>query len=468
MQQQFLLYLLESVTTMHKPDGPFELAGPQGRLVLKAPSPGIKNVIAALPGGETEVGLEVLFVRTEGSDSLPVFYYMLAKLRRKGLVGYGVKRGDAWTVMCEPMSAGFALAQEAAVPDRTLVLSRFAITRREGARLILESPLCTCRLVLHDALALVVLHRLAAPVTPAGLQEEFLTTAAEVGDLVQLFYQTGFAVPVEAEATAAHRQWEVQDLWLHYRSRMGGHDDAFGASFRFIGEIEPLPALKPPMSSEYIELFRPDIEKLIADDYPFTLILEERQSLHDYGKPITLQQVGEFLYRAARMRALMEPDPSQGLYFQSSRRSYPSGGIGYELELYLTIGECDGLAAGLYHYQPLEHRLYRLSGETDHTRTMLQTAGNSTEKPCTPQVLISLAARFPRVSWKYSSIAYSVILKNVGVLYQTMYLVATAMDLAPCAIGSGSNLALAQAAGLDPLAENAVGAFLLGTKRISS
>ena len=141
MQQQFLLYLLESVTTMHKPDGPFELAGPQGRLVLKAPSPGIKNVIAALPGGETEVGLEDLFVRTEGSDSLPVFYYMLAKLRRKGLVGYGVKRGDAWTVMCEPMSAGFALAQEAAVPDRTLVLSRFAITRREGARLILESPL---------------------------------------------------------------------------------------------------------------------------------------------------------------------------------------------------------------------------------------------------------------------------------------------------------------------------------------
>jgi len=62
--------------------------------------------------------------------------------------------------------------------------------------------------------------------------------------------------------------------------------------------------------------------------------------------------------------------------------------------------------------------------------------------------------------------AYSLILKNVGVLYQTMYLVATAMDLAPCAIGGGDSDLFARAAGLDYDSETSVGEFLIGSKRI--
>jgi SagB-type dehydrogenase family enzyme len=62
--------------------------------------------------------------------------------------------------------------------------------------------------------------------------------------------------------------------------------------------------------------------------------------------------------------------------------------------------------------------------------------------------------------------AYSVILKNVGALYQTMYLVATAMDLAPCALGGGDSDLFARAAGLEYTVETSVGEFLLGNKRI--
>jgi SagB-type dehydrogenase family enzyme len=43
--------------------------------------------------------------------------------------------------------------------------------------------------------------------------------------------------------------------------------------------------------------------------------------------------------------------------------------------------------------------------------------------------------RFGRVSWKYSSLAYSLILKDVGVLTQTLYLMTTDMGLGGCAIG---------------------------------
>jgi SagB-type dehydrogenase family enzyme len=48
------------------------------------------------------------------------------------------------------------------------------------------------------------------------------------------------------------------------------------------------------------------------------------------------------------------------------------------------------------------------------------------------------AARFGQISWKYSSIAYALILKDVGVLIQTFYMMATDMGLGGCAIGSAN------------------------------
>ena len=81
------------------------------------------------------------------------------------------------------------------------------------------------------------------------------------------------------------------------------------------------------------------------------------------------------------------------------------------------------------------------------------------------QVLLIFTARLPRIAWKYASIAYALTLKHVGVLYQTMYLVATAMNLAPCAVGNGNADLFARAAGTDYYAETSVGEFLLGSKR---
>jgi hypothetical protein len=45
-----------------------------------------------------------------------------------------------------------------------------------------------------------------------------------------------------------------------------------------------------------------------------------------------------------------------------------------------------------------------------------------------------------------------------------MYCVATAMGLAPCALGAGDPAAFAAATGLDPLGEGTVGEFILGSR----
>ena len=59
---------------------------------------------------------------------------------------------------------------------------------------------------------------------------------------------------------------------------------------------------------------------------------------------------------------------------------------------------------------------------------MLRQAQYAMDAAAPPQIAITITARFGRVAWKYSSLAYSLILKDVGVLLQTLYLMATGVQ----------------------------------------
>jgi oxazoline/thiazoline dehydrogenase len=221
------------------------------------------------------------------------------------------------------------------------------------------------------------------------------------------------------------------------------------------------------MSGDVIPLSRPDLDQLMQRDEPLTRVIEQRVSLREYGDaPITTTQVGEFLYRTARARSVTEPGFANDKPYAVSSRPYPGGGGAYELEVYLTVTACEGIATGFYHYEPREHQLSRISAPSAGTDALLRSACVAAGISHPPQILITVTARFQRMSWKYESIAYAAILKDVGVLYQTMYLVATAMRLAPCALGSGNSDAFAAAADLRYLEESSVGEFMLGSIRL--
>ena len=210
--------------------------------------------------------------------------------------------------------------------------------------------------------------------------------------------------------------------------------------------------------------YKPDIEQLKEDDPPFTRVLESRRSIRGYSKlPITAQQLGEFLYRVARVRQVTEPDPARSRYCEFSSRPYPSGGATYDLEVYVTINSCAGTPSGIYHYDPLNHQLCKITGRNTYVEALLRGAQSAAALSFRPQILITLASRFQRLSWKYRGIAYATTLKNVGVLYQTMYVVATAMGLAPCGLGIGNSPLFAEAVGTDYFAESSVGEFILGS-----
>ena len=82
--------------------------------------------------------------------------------------------------------------------------------------------------------------------------------------------------------------------------------------------------------------------------------------------------------------------------------------------------------------------------------------------PGLPQVVITIAARFGRVAWKYSGLAYALILKDAGVLMQTLYLATTEMGLGGCAIGTANIDLFSKMTGIEFHIEGPAAQFALG------
>jgi len=219
-----------------------------------------------------------------------------------------------------------------------------------------------------------------------------------------------------------------------------------------------------PLEGEPFDLARP--EQPVGAGPSFDEVIDSRQSVrdHDDDAPMTAAQLGEFLYRAARVRPEVTVWADGTARGAGTARPYPTGGALYELELYPVVGRCAGLGPGLYRYDPFGHRLGRVADTGPAVERFLEDGRRKSEMASRPQVAIVVTARFGRTMWKYESIAYALILKDVGVLYQTMYLVATAMGLSACGIGGGDSDAFSEAAGLDYFTESSVGELLLGSR----
>lgn len=336
-------------------------------------------------------------------------------------------------------------------PRAAYVLSRFALVRQIDSETVIESPAGRARVVLHDWRGLALL----SPIPPA----EFAKDVARA--FRNLLYDAGLmarsdknGAPDEPPALAA---WSVPSLLFHAANR----DRQFAPNANGAPRgVEP-PVVKPPMSDDILPLFAPDMHALEHGDMPFTRVHEGRRSEREHGDaPITLHQLGEFLYRAARVKQVVEGD------YHASERPYPSAGALYPLEIYLAVHCCEGLPRGLYHYAPLDHQLERLPATDAAIAPMRRDAEWLTGQTYAGlQVLVIITARVERVSWKYGDAALPLILKDVGVLYQTLYLVAMAMGLAPCALGAGNSRLFAAASSLDPLVEPSVGEFWIGSKK---
>jgi oxazoline/thiazoline dehydrogenase len=401
-----------------------------------------------------------------GAD-LARLYYALDEIERKGFVRYSVAHRGRALATLEPVAPAFHLKDISV--DGQFLLSRFAFLRRVDDEMMMESPLGHARVVMQDGRAATLVALLATPHTAAELAAAVHGfDEASVAAFIALLANAKAASACEESGRSAEddsvplRQWEFHDLLFHSRSRLGRHNYPYGGTFRFLDALPPLPAVSPPAPARRIALYKPDMQELEAADVSFTRVTESRRSIRTRGEqPLSAAQLGEFLYRAARVKEVHPASPERGAHYEASMRPCASGGAMHEIELYLTLSRCAGIEPGLYHYDPLAHQLEHVSDLGPRQKRLLDDACGSAGLDTPPDALITLAARFQRVAWKYQSMAYALTLKNVGALYQQMYLVATAMKLAPCGLGGGDSDLFAEVARLDYYCETSVGEFML-------
>jgi len=401
---------------------------------------------------------------------------LVRRLAARGLLefrlvqpGLGRGRNERDLVIIEPQAADYWPHMAQLRDTDTLVLSRFAYLRRRAEDMVLESPRARALFRICDPTIAAALASLAAPQQVKQLRRAAGFPGAELLALL-LDCEILFKVRARDESlrTAEGDEhlvlWDFHDLLFHTRSTEGRHANPLGGTYLYAEAIAPLPAVRPSWPGEKIDLRKFPSPPAEAKRQAASL-LRERHSTRDFDvqQPITLGELAHFLDGTARVQSIFTGPSADGeppLTF--APRPYPSGGGSYELELYLAVDTCEGLARGLYHYDAGEHTLTAIDVRPQNVETILRQAQYAMNASASPQIVITITARFGRVAWKYSSLAYSLILKDVGVLMQTLYLMATDMGLGGCAIGSTNIDVFEKMTGIKFHIEGPVGVFALG------
>ncbi|MCK9897883.1 SagB family peptide dehydrogenase [Frankia sp. AgB32] len=424
--------------------------------------------------GVTEDSLADFVAEQDGAAAMLPCLLLLRRLDGAGLLARTVsvhsRAGQPGRVLATLEPCGLHPTPPGRVPRSSdcVGLSRFALLRRDGGRLVVESARSTFRVALHDAR----LAGLAALLTePTALTDAAAAagglglTAGEVKAILDLWGKAGLLTFPDAgtgpdeDKEQRLAQWHPVDLLFHQRSRLGGRALPYGGTYPLAASFDPLPAERPRSTLDVV--FRPvDLARIAGRDPGLSEVIEARRSVrqHDDAHPITADQVGELLYRTVRIRRRFDDGQQEVL-----DRPVPSGGSVHPLDLYAAVRHCGGVPAGLYRYQPDGHGLVLVSDDVRGVRRLLAAVPLAPDGAALPQVLLVASARFGRVMWKYESMAYALLLKDLGVLYQSLYLIATAMGLAPCALGGGDSAMFARLAGLDPYEEGSVGEFAVGS-----
>lgn len=172
----------------------------------------------------------------------------------------------------------------------------------------------------------------------------------------------------------------------------------------------------------------PTENKLPKRDFFASII--RRTSSRDYkGQPIDISVLSQLLFISAGISKI---DTKSSVH----KRTYPSGGARYPLELYpIILKGSSGLIEGIYHYNVKFHSLELLKKERliDQVKDLTGKINEKVIENCS--VLLVITAVFNRNEIKYGNRSYRYTLLECGHLAQNFCLTATALDLECCSIG---------------------------------
>ncbi|MCD6521280.1 SagB/ThcOx family dehydrogenase [Candidatus Calescamantes bacterium] len=150
----------------------------------------------------------------------------------------------------------------------------------------------------------------------------------------------------------------------------------------------------------------------------------KRRSCREYkDKPITLKQLSQILWACQGIT-------EKGGY----KRSAPSAGATYPLEIFVVVGKVEELDPGIYRYIPSTHKL-ELYKKGDFRRELARACLN---QPWVAEAPLSLifTAIFERTTSRYGKRGIRYVYIEVGHASQNVYLQCESLGLGTVAVGA--------------------------------
>jgi SagB-type dehydrogenase family enzyme len=165
-------------------------------------------------------------------------------------------------------------------------------------------------------------------------------------------------------------------------------------------------------------------------------VLRERRSVREYARvPLTLAEVAQLAWAA------------QGVTETRGRRTAPSAGALYPLEILVVAGAVTGLAPGVYRYRPATHDLLEL--ERGDVREPLAVAALGQEWLADAPLVLAVTAVQARTTGKYGERGERYVHIEVGLAAQNVQLQATALGLGSVVVGAFDDERVHRRLGLD-------------------
>jgi SagB-type dehydrogenase family enzyme len=163
-----------------------------------------------------------------------------------------------------------------------------------------------------------------------------------------------------------------------------------------------------------------------------------RRSIRDFAsRPVSLGQVSQLLWAA------------QGVTGPDGKRSAPSAGATYPLEVLVVAGWVEGLPAGVYRYRQADHALVSVLTGDRRADMVAATASGSAWKGKAPVTLV-LAGVIERTARRYGERAPRYVHMEVGAATENVHLQAVALDLGTTVVGAFDDERMGRVVGLRP------------------
>ena len=188
-------------------------------------------------------------------------------------------------------------------------------------------------------------------------------------------------------------------------------------------ECEGVQCSEPQYAKEYILLPSPRHSSKISVE---EAILRRRSVRRFADAPLTLEEVSQLLWAAGGKTVDGITGPT---------RAFPSAGGLYPFEIYLVVGNVDGLAAGIYRFDWQNHSI-TLVKEGDFRHKLMEASLRQRFVSVAP-VSIIWVGDFARIKRFYGERGVSrYISMDVGGAGQNVHLQAEALDLVTVIVGA--------------------------------